>query len=49
MRAMSMRSFGSASRNFISGTRLWPPAMSLPLPLADASLATASSSEVARS
>ena len=34
MRAMSMSAVGSLSRSFISGTRLWPPASSLPPPSA---------------
>ena len=48
MRAMSMSVAGSLSRSFISGTRLWPPASSLALPPAAPSLASASSSDVAR-
>ena len=48
MRAMSISVCGSLSRSFISGTRLWPPAMNLPSPLAAASFASASSSDVAR-
>jgi hypothetical protein len=48
MRAMSINTCGSLRRSFISGTRLCPPAISLPLPLAAASLASASSSDVAR-
>ena len=48
MRAMSISVSGSLSRSFMSGTRLWPPAMSLPSPLAARSFASASSSDVAR-
>ena len=48
MRAMSISTFGSLRRSFISGTRLWPPAMNLPSPSAACSFASASSSEVAR-
>jgi hypothetical protein len=33
MRAMSISVFGSLRRSFISGTRLWPPAMNFPSPL----------------
>ena len=49
MWATSIRTAGSLSRSFISGTRLCPPAMSFPAPPAAASFASASSSEVARS
>ena len=45
---MSISIFGSLSRSFINGTRLCPPAMSFPSPLAAPSLASASSSDVAR-
>ena len=48
MRAMSIRILGSLRRSFISGTRLWPPAMNLPSPLLARSFASASSSDVAR-
>ena len=48
MRAMSISIFGSLRRSFISGTRLWPPAMNFPSPLLAASFASASSSDVAR-
>ena len=46
--ATSISTAGSLSRSFISGTRLWPPAISLPAPPAAASLASASSMETAR-
>ena len=45
---MSISACGSLRRSFISGTRLWPPAMSLPPSPAAVSFASASSSEVAR-
>src|SRR5437773_5001382 len=48
MRAMSINALGSLSRSFISGTRLWPPAMNFPAPLLARSFASASSSDVAR-
>ena len=48
MRAMSISTVGSLSRSFISGTRLWPPAISLPPPLLARSFASASSIDVAR-
>ena len=48
MRLMSMSTCGSLRRSFISGTRLWPPAMNLPPPPAAFSFASASSSDVAR-
>ena len=38
MRLMSISSCGSLRRSFISGTRLWPPARSLPAPSAAAIL-----------
>ena len=47
MRAMSISAFGSLRRSFISGTRLCPPASSLPSPFAALSWAMASSSDVA--
>ncbi len=48
MRAISISVLGSLSRSFMSGTRLWPPAMNLPSPLVSRSFASASSSDVAR-
>ena len=48
IRAMSISSLGSLRRSFISGTRLWPPAMNFASPFAAPSFASASSSEVAR-
>jgi hypothetical protein len=46
--AMSISACGSLRRSFMSGTRLWPPAMSLAPPPAAFNFATASSSDVAR-
>ena len=45
---MSISIFGSLRRNFMTGIRLCPPAMSLASPLAARSFASASSTDVAR-
>jgi hypothetical protein len=47
-RAMSMSTAGSLSRSFIVGTRLWPPAMSLPVAVGRLQLGERVLDEVAR-
>ena len=48
MRPMSMSTLGAASRSFMSGSREWPPAMSLASSPCSVSAAMASSTEPAR-